>query len=83
MIAVLPFDQPLVESGESDYIADGLTEEMISHLGRFSPETLGVIARTTCDDVSADGPSVREIAAELKVDYVVEETSIARVIESG
>ena len=73
MIAVLPFDS-LADSGESDYIADGLTEEMISHLGRFSPETLGVIARTTVMLYRRTDRSVREIAADLKVDYVVEGT---------
>ena len=55
MIAVLPFAS-LSDTGESDYIAEGLTEEMISHLGRFNPETLGVIALYERDVVSADGP---------------------------
>ena len=56
---------------------------MISHLGRFSPETLGVIARTTVMMYRRTDQSVREIAAELKVDYVVEGPSVAKVIESG
>ena len=71
MIAVLPFAS-VVEAGETDYIADGLTEEMIGQLGRFSPEELGVIARTTVMLYRRRDRSVREIAAELKVDYVVD-----------
>jgi serine/threonine-protein kinase len=69
MIAVLPFADLGGSAGE---IADGLTEDMISHLGRLNPETLGVIARTTMMSYRADGRAVRKIAAELKVDYVLE-----------
>lgn len=71
MIAVLPFAS-LTDAGDGGYIADGLTEEMIGHLGRFSPATLGVIARTTVMLYRRTDRSLREIAAELKVDYVVE-----------
>ena len=69
MIAVLPFVDLGGSAGE---IADGLTEEMISHLGRLNPETLGVIARTTMMSYRNDGRPVRKIASELKVDYVLE-----------
>src|SRR6185295_3783311 len=44
MLAVLPFEN-LTGDPNKDYLADGLTEETISHLGRLSPEQLGVIAR--------------------------------------
>ena len=30
-----------------DYFSDGLTEEMIAHLGQLQPAKLGVIARTS------------------------------------
>lgn len=69
MIAVLPFTDL---GGTEEYLADGLMEEMIAHLGRLSPGSLGVIARTTMTSYRGDGRSVRQIAAELKVDYVVE-----------
>lgn len=69
MIAILPFT---VLGGTEGYLADGLMEEMISQLGRLSPGALGVIARTTMMSYRGDGRSVRQIAAELKVDYVVE-----------
>src|ERR1700730_11079280 len=43
MLAVLPF-QNLTGDPNKEYLADGLTEEMISQLGRLNPEQLGVIA---------------------------------------
>ena len=69
MIAVLPFTDL---GGTAEYLANGLLEEMISYLGRLSPSALGVIARTTMMSYRADGRSLRKIADELKVDYVVE-----------
>src|SRR5215469_1070870 len=46
MLAVLPFDNLTGDPGE-DYFSDGLTEEMISHLGNLNPDHLGIIARTS------------------------------------
>ena len=71
MIAVLPFKN-LGGDSEQDYVADGLTEEMISQLGRSHPETLGVIARTTMMQYRAVSRTVRQIGDDLKVDYVLE-----------
>src|SRR6266852_806262 len=45
MLAVLPFEN-LTGDPDKEYLADGLTEETISQLGRLNPEQLGVIART-------------------------------------
>ncbi len=44
MLAVLPF-QNLTGDPDQEYFADGLTEEMITKLGRLHPEQLGVIGR--------------------------------------
>lgn len=71
IIAVLPFANMSSDS-EQDYFGDGLTEEMISQLGRVSPETLGVIARTTVMQYKGVSAPVRRIADELNVDYVLE-----------
>ena len=71
MIAVLPFAS-LTDTDDPGHFAEGLTEEMIAHLGQFSPGTLGVIARTTMMVYRRTELSVREIAADLKVDYIVE-----------
>jgi TolB-like protein/Tfp pilus assembly protein PilF len=71
MIAVLPFENLTGES-DQEYIADGLTEEMIGQLGRVNPETLGVIARTTVMRYKRTNKSVRRIGDELNVDFIVE-----------
>jgi len=42
MLAVLPFEN-LTGDPDKEYLADGLTEETISQLGRLNPEQLGVV----------------------------------------
>jgi TolB-like protein/Flp pilus assembly protein TadD len=71
MLAVLPFEN-LGGDSEQEYFADGLTEEMISHLGQLDPRRLGVIARTSAIQFKNTRKSIAEIAAELKVSYVLE-----------
>ena len=71
MLAVLPFEN-LSQDPEQDYFSDGLTEDTISYLGRVNPERLGVIARTTSMAYKRTSKSIREIGAELGVDYVLE-----------
>jgi TolB-like protein/tetratricopeptide (TPR) repeat protein len=71
MLAVLPFEN-LGGDPDQEYFADGLTEEMISHLGQLDPRRLGVIARTSAIQYKNTRKSIAEIAAELKVNYVLE-----------
>jgi TolB-like protein/Tfp pilus assembly protein PilF len=71
MMAVLPFEN-LSGNTEQEYFADGLTEEMISHLGQLQPKRLGVIARTSSIQYKATKKTIGEIAQELKIDYVLE-----------
>jgi TolB-like protein/DNA-binding winged helix-turn-helix (wHTH) protein len=71
MLAVLPF-QNLSGDPAQDYFVDGMTEEMITQLGGLSPQSLGVIARTSSMQYKTTGKGVSEIARELGVDYVVE-----------
>ena len=71
MLAVLPFEN-LSNNPDQEYFSDGLTEETISYLGRISPERMGVIARTTSMAYKRTGKSIKEIGAELGVDYVLE-----------
>jgi TolB-like protein/tetratricopeptide (TPR) repeat protein len=71
MLAVLPFEN-LGGNPEQDYFSDGLTEEMISHLGQLDPRRLGVIARTSAIQYKNTRKSITEIAAELNVSYVLE-----------
>jgi DNA-binding winged helix-turn-helix (wHTH) protein len=42
VLAVLPFEN--LSRGDEEYFSDGLTEEMITQLGRLNPARLGVIA---------------------------------------
>lgn len=65
MLAVLPFE------GAAPF-ADGMTEELITHLGALQPQRLGVIARTSILTYRDTKKSVRNIGRELRVQYVVE-----------
>ncbi|HUK43583.1 MAG TPA: tetratricopeptide repeat protein [Candidatus Bathyarchaeia archaeon] len=71
MLAVLPF---LNLSGDprQEYFADGLTEEMITDLGRLNPQALGVIARTSAMKYKGSKQDVGEIGRALGVRYVLE-----------
>jgi eukaryotic-like serine/threonine-protein kinase len=71
MLAVLPFDN-LSGNSDQEYFSDGLTEEMISHLGNLQPDKLGVIARTSSMRYKGTKKSLNEIARELGVGYLIE-----------
>jgi adenylate cyclase len=71
MLAVLPLEN-LSGRPQEDYFSDGLTEEIIAALGRFSPMELGVIARTSVMVYKSARKSVAEIGAQLGVDYLIE-----------
>jgi TolB-like protein/DNA-binding winged helix-turn-helix (wHTH) protein/Flp pilus assembly protein TadD len=71
MLVVLPV-QNLTGDPSRDYLADGLTEELISQLGSLNPDQLGVIARTSSMAFRNTNKTVAEIARDLNVDYVVE-----------
>jgi TolB-like protein len=71
MLLVLPFES-LCGDDEQEFFAEGLTEEMISQLGQLNPKRLGVIARTSAVQYKATNKSIGEIAAELRVDCVLE-----------
>jgi serine/threonine-protein kinase len=70
-LAVLPFANPSGDS-EQEYFSDGLTEEMITQLGRLHPQRLGVIARTSAMRYKKTDKTIRQIGQELGVDYVLE-----------
>jgi TolB-like protein/Flp pilus assembly protein TadD len=71
MLAVLPFEN-LSGDAEQDYFSDGLTEEMISQMGRLNPQRLGVIARTSAMRYKHTDKSIDVIGRELGVSYVLE-----------
>ena len=71
MLAVLPFAN-LTGDPNKEYLADGLTEETISQLGRLNPEQLGVIARTSVMGYKQKDERLDQIGRELSVQYVLE-----------
>ena len=71
MLAVLPLENLTGDSGQ-DYFSDGLTEEMISHLGNLDPGRLGVIARTSVMQFKQGQKSLEWLGRELGVQYVLE-----------
>ena len=68
---MLPFVN-LTGDSDADYLADGLTDELIAQLGRVSPDRLAVIARTSAMPYRNTAKTVAEIGRELDVSYVVE-----------
>jgi TolB-like protein/Tfp pilus assembly protein PilF len=71
MLVVLPFAN-LSGDPREDYFSDGLTEEMITELGRLDPERLGVIARTSAMKYKHTQEDVAQIGKDLGVSYVLE-----------
>ena len=71
MLAVLPFEN-LSERKSQEYLSDGLTEEMITQLGKLNPEQLGVIARASAMRYKTTRKNVQQIGRELRVDYILE-----------
>jgi len=71
MLAVLPFEN-LTGDARQEYLSDGLTEEMITQLGRMHPERLGVIARTSAMQYKKARKRTDEIGRELGVAYLLE-----------
>ena len=70
-LVVLPFANLSGDPGQ-DYFSDGLTEEMITQIGRLCPDRLGVIARTSSMLFKQSSKGASEIGRELGVDYLLE-----------
>ena len=68
-IAVLPFDN-MSSDPEQEFFSDGLTEDLITELSRFSDLT--VISRTSTFTYKGRSVKVQEVAGDLGVRYVVE-----------
>ena len=75
-LAVLPLEN-LSHDPEQEYFADGLTDALITDLGRIA--TLRVISRTSAMQYKRTKKRLPEIARELNVDAAVEGT----VLRSG
>jgi len=71
VLVVLPFEN-LTGSSDREYLADGLTESIITQLGKLNPDRLGVIARTSAMAYKGSRKTVRNIADELNAQYALE-----------
>ncbi|MBZ5629820.1 MAG: winged helix-turn-helix domain-containing protein [Acidobacteriia bacterium] len=71
MLAVLPFENLTGDAGQ-EYFSDGLTEEMITQLGRLDPQRLAVIARTSVMTYKHSPQQLDRIARDLNVQYLLE-----------
>jgi TolB-like protein/cytochrome c-type biogenesis protein CcmH/NrfG len=70
-LAVLPFEN-LTGDPEQDYLSDGLTDEIITQLGRVHPQGLRVIARTSTMRYKGRETPVAQIGLDLDVGYLLE-----------
>jgi len=70
-LAVLPFAN-LSGDPEQAFLSDGLTQEMITQLGKLNPEGLRVIARSSVMRYLGKNIPIDQIGRELEVDYVLE-----------
>lgn len=70
ILAVLPFKN-LGSEPDREYLADGMTEELVAVLGQINPE-LSVIGRTSIMAYKESKKSVREIGRELGATFLVE-----------
>lgn len=70
-LVVLPFAN-LSNDPAQEYFSDGLTEEMITQIGRLCPGRLRVIARTSSMLFKRSAKSASEIGRELSADYLLE-----------
>jgi TolB-like protein/DNA-binding winged helix-turn-helix (wHTH) protein/Tfp pilus assembly protein PilF len=71
MLAVLPFEN-LTGDPDQEYLADGMTEELIAQLGRIDPSRLGVIARTSAMQFKKTTKRADQIGSELGVSHLLE-----------
>jgi len=71
MLAVLPF-QNLTGDPDKEYLADGMTEELIAQLGRMDPSGVGVIARTSAMQFKKTSKRADQIGSDLGVSHLLE-----------
>jgi TolB-like protein/Tfp pilus assembly protein PilF len=70
-LAVRPIKNLSADS-EQEYFCDGMTEELISQLGRLHPEGLEVIGRGSSMHYKGSDKTSGQVGRELDVDYVLE-----------
>ena len=71
LLAVLPFEN-LSSDADREYLADGLTEELIAVLGQIDPEHLGTVGRTSMMAYKGTRKSLCDIGRELGASFLIE-----------
>jgi TolB-like protein/Flp pilus assembly protein TadD/predicted Ser/Thr protein kinase len=69
-LAVLPFEN-LTGDPDQDYLSDGVTQDMISALGRLQPGRMNVIGRVSVMRYKRSGTPLEQVGRELGVSYVL------------
>ena len=70
-LAVLPFEN-LSGDADQEYLSDGLTEEIITQLGRLEPDRMRVLARSSTWKYKRAERDIGRLRRELAADYVLE-----------
>lgn len=68
-IAILPFEQQ-DEIGGNFYLADGILDELSSHLGKIAD--ISIVGRTSVNALTGLGLTLPELASKLNVSHLVE-----------
>ncbi len=71
MLAVLPFEN-VNRDPSQEFLSEGVTEQMISWLGRLDAQRLGVIGATSAMKYKNSPKKISEIGRELGADYILE-----------
>ena len=71
VLGVLPFDN-LSGDSEREYLADGMTEELIASLGQIDPGRIAVLGRTSMMMLKRRNRSIAEIGRQLNATYLIE-----------
>jgi len=71
MLAVLPFEN-LSGDPSQDYFSDGLTEELITQVGRSDPNRLGVIARSSVINYKHHPQTLPQMGRALGAQFILE-----------
>lgn len=70
-LAVLPLEN-LTGDTARKYLADGMTDELITHLARLQPDRLSVIARESVTQYEHGDTRLDQIGRDLSVRYAIE-----------
>jgi TolB-like protein/DNA-binding winged helix-turn-helix (wHTH) protein/Flp pilus assembly protein TadD len=71
VLAVLPFDNSSRDP-DQDFFSDGLTEEMITQVGKLNRDQLAVVARSSVAKYKGSTLDAKEIGKELNADYLLQ-----------